>query len=86
MITINTTTPSPAVEGSRPTHTAPKPGTSTRPSADSIQMSSAALSAAKAVAQEATETADQTAREARAGDHQAQRLMAKYAAQQAMQH
>ena len=43
-------------------------------------MTSAAKSAAKAAVQEATETAAQTAKEAGAGDSQAQRLMAKYAA------
>ena len=44
--------------------------------ADTVQISSAA----KAALQEALETRAQTANEARSGDHQAQRLLAKEAA------
>jgi hypothetical protein len=50
---------------------------------DSVHLSSAAqtqLSTIKAAAQEATETAAQTAKEAGTGDLQAQRLLAKEAA------
>ena len=43
---------------------------------DTVQVSSAA----QAMLQEATETSAQTAKEASAGDHQAQRLLAKEAA------
>ncbi|MGD0282978.1 MAG: hypothetical protein ABSB95_11520 [Dissulfurispiraceae bacterium] len=46
---------------------------------DTVQVSSAA----QAALQEATETAAQTAKEASAGDHQAQRLLAKEAAARA---
>ncbi len=46
---------------------------------DTVQISSAAQSAL----QEATETAAQTAKEARAGDHQAVRLLAKEQAKKA---
>ena len=53
------------------------------PRSDTAQVSNAALAAAKAAAEEATETGDVTAREARAGDHQAQRLLAKYQAEHA---
>ena len=45
---------------------------------DSVQISSSA----KAALQEATEAPDQTAKEARGGDHQAQRLLAKEAAEE----
>ena len=53
--------------------------------ADTVQISDAAkLSAtqlaSQALLQEAAETSAQTAQEARHGDHQAQRLVAKYAA------
>ncbi|QWR77140.1 hypothetical protein [Candidatus Magnetomonas plexicatena] len=41
------------------------------------------ISAAAAALQEATETPNQTAKEARGGDQQAKRLLAKEAAQQA---
>jgi hypothetical protein len=44
---------------------------------DTATISSAALNLAKAAIQEATETLEQTKKEARAGDHQAQRLLAK---------
>ena len=53
-----------------PTESKPKPTTST------VNISSAG----KAALQEATETAAQTAGEARSGDHQAQRALAKAAA------
>ena len=49
---------------------------------DSAHVSNAARAAAKATTEEATETKDVTAREARSGDHQAQRLLAKYEAAQ----
>src|SRR5271157_1116882 len=52
--------------------------TSTSAPTDTIQISNAGRPAA----QEATETPSQTAQEARSGDHQAQRLLAKEAAQQ----
>jgi hypothetical protein len=58
---------------------APRPQPPT-PSTDTAQISSSALMAAKAAVQEATETEAQTIKEARAGDQQAQRLLAKYAA------
>jgi hypothetical protein len=45
---------------------------------DTVQISNAG----RAAAQEATETPSQTAQEARSGDQQAQRLLAKEAAQQ----
>ena len=50
---------------------------------DSVNISSAALDAAKAAVQEATETPAQTAREAKAGDRQAQRLLAREQAEAA---
>jgi hypothetical protein len=54
---------------------APPPATIT---ADTAKISNAAQAAAQAALQEATETLAQTEKEAQAGDHQAQRLMAKY--------
>ena len=54
----------------------PQPSTS-----DTVQLSSAA----RAAVQEATETPPQTANEARHGDRQAQRLLAKEAAAKAAQ-
>ena len=47
---------------------------------DRAQISASAQAAAKAAVGEATETKADTAKEARAGDRQAQQLMAKYAA------
>ena len=50
---------------------------------DTVQLSSVAhahVSAIKAASQEAAETPAQTSQEARSGDHQAQRLLAKQAA------
>lgn len=48
---------------------------------DTAQISSAAQAAAKAALQETTETPAQTAKEAQSGDPQAQRVLARYAAQ-----
>ncbi len=53
----------------------PLPQPPIRPNTDTVQISSAALAL-----QEAIETPTQTAKEASAGDHQAQRLLAKEAA------
>jgi hypothetical protein len=50
------------------------------PNADTATISSPAQAAATAALQEATETVAQTTKEATAGDHQAQRLLARYAA------
>jgi len=54
--------------------------TQTAATADTVQISSSA----KAALQEANETAAQTIQEAGKGDHQAQRLMAKHAAERAI--
>jgi hypothetical protein len=85
MISLNTSTPSAPIErpASVPVAPPPKSDASSKPGTDVVQISGAAASAAKAAAQEATETADQTAKEARGGDQQAQRLMARYAAEKA---
>jgi hypothetical protein len=48
---------------------------------DTVQVRSAAQIAAQATSQEILETSAQTAREAAGGDHQAQRLLAKEAAE-----
>ncbi|TSA50205.1 MAG: hypothetical protein D4R48_02000 [Nitrosomonadales bacterium] len=53
-----------------------KPQPSNAKTKDTVNISNASLAALK----EATETAAQTANEARGGDHQAQRLLAKQAA------
>jgi len=58
---------------------APAPQSAPTPVADTVQISSTAL-AAQAAMQEATESPAVTAQEARGGDHQAQRLLAKEAA------
>lgn len=52
---------------------------------DTVTISAAALTASKSAIQEATETPDQTAKEARTGDLQAQRLLAREAAEKAAQ-
>jgi hypothetical protein len=60
-----------------------KPESATNANADTVQISSAAQSALspfQAAFQEATETPAQTAREARSGDPQAQKLLAREAA------
>jgi len=59
---------------SQPAPAKSQSGASTK--ADSVQISGSA----KAALQEATETADQTAKEARGGDRQAQHLLATEAA------
>jgi hypothetical protein len=63
-----------------------KATSSTGATTDTVTISGAALSAAKAAQQEATETPAQTAREANAGDRQAQRLLAKIQQGQAAKH
>jgi len=57
---------------------APPPAPPATVRADTAKISNAAQAAAQAALQEATETLAQTEKEAQAGDHQAQRLMAKY--------
>ena len=59
----------------KPTQSAPQSAAIT----DSVQLSQAAQAMVAAL-QEATETSFQTAQEARHGDHQAQKLLAKEAA------
>ena len=61
----------PAEANQKATHSKPQPAVK-----DSVQISSAS----QAAYEEATETTTQTAQEARNGDHQAQRLLAKEAA------
>jgi hypothetical protein len=83
MMTVNGATQAPSVEpsGSSSKNTQPPPATTLV--TDTVQISSSALAAAKAALEESTETANETAREARAGDPQAQRLLAKQAAAKA---
>jgi hypothetical protein len=66
--------PGPTAVSPKPTPPTPQPAAPT--TADTVQISNAALTAMK----EATETPAETAKEARSGDHQAQRLVAKEAA------
>ena len=76
-LTIGTTTPPAPVERDNPAPSNSKP-TSTPPApVDTARISNTALQAARAAAQEATETTAQTTREARAGDRQAQRRLAQ---------
>ena len=65
----------PSTSTQKPTHLEPQSGTS----GDSVQLSTAAQAMAAAL-QEARETPVQTAQEARNGDFQAQRLLARQAA------
>lgn len=66
---------------STPASSNPKPSAATSAQADSVQLSSAALNVLK----EASETPAQTAKEAASGDSQAKRLLAKEAAESAVQ-
>ena len=81
-MTITTTTDARAVDhGTESTRPSTEPsGQTARASRDIAQVSNAALAAAKATTDEATETRAVTEREAHAGDRQAQRLVAKYEA------
>jgi hypothetical protein len=87
-VTISTTTNlTPAEQAQAPNRqtavTKPEAAAPAKP--DTVQISEAAKlnslqAASQALLQEATETSAQTAQEARHGDHQAQRLVARYAA------
>ena len=72
----NRATPQPVVVNQKPTQTTPQPRV-----ADTVQISGAARKASE----ELTESPAQTAIEARSGDMQAQRLMAREAAARAYQ-
>lgn len=72
----NRATPQPVPVNQKPTQTTPQPRV-----ADTVQISSAAQKAS----QELSETPAQTATEARSGDVQAQRIMAREAAARAYQ-
>ena len=78
-----TTTPNarPADHVTESTRPSTEPnGQTVSASRDIAQVSNAALAAAKATTDEATETRAITEREAHAGDRQAQRLVSKYEA------
>jgi hypothetical protein len=81
-MTVNVVTNAAPVEAyTAAPRTAPAEKTAPR-IADTAHISESAVLAAKGAAAEATETKEQTAREAAAGDQQAQRLIAQYAAAQ----
>lgn len=74
-------TQAPPVSGSEVSsdHRSPAPKThATSPSTDTVRISHSAVEAAKAASQERTDTKAEPERGARAGNHPAKRLMAKY--------
>jgi hypothetical protein len=72
--------PASAGESAAPSQQSAQPQTKLTGGTNSAATDTVTLSASAQAAQEVTETQAQTAKEARSGDHQAQRLLAKEAA------
>jgi hypothetical protein len=82
MLTVNSANQAPGVDATTAQGTkAPAKPEPIRRAVDTAQFSAAARAAAKAALDEGSETPAQTAKEAAAGDHQAQRLLARQAAE-----